>query len=95
MTRTGFSLVELMVVMAIVSITAAVATLAVGSVGTEPSPRTEWARRLDEARSEAVERGRAIVVRSDSTGAYPSALFLPDGRAVGPDVDPLTGAALP
>jgi len=61
---------------------------------------------LRDARAKAIRTGKPVVVVLDSPTAdssdcrftrppvHSTALFLPDGRAIGPGVDPLTGAPL-
>src|SRR5437879_7932635 len=90
----GFTIVELMVVIAILGLTLAVSGLALTSL---QAPReSAWTREMRRGRAEAIRTGVAI------RAALPSApftalqhprrpLFLPDGRALGPGVDPLTG----
>ena len=77
----GVTLVELLVVLALLGLVFSVNGLALASLA---EPRESAALRdLRRARAEAIRSG--IPVRSDSV------LFLPDGRAIGPNVDPLTG----
>lgn len=80
--REAYTLVELTVVLAILGLLAAISGLALASL----KPRQEAAelRELRRARAEAIRTG--VAVRALSV------LFLPDGRALGPGVDPLTGA---
>jgi prepilin-type N-terminal cleavage/methylation domain-containing protein len=89
MRRTGVTLVELMVVLAILGAIAAVSGLALASLTPAPvSPRVLALRR---ARIEAIHGGVPVGLRADGT-ALPAVRFLPDGRAIGSEVDPLTGA---
>ena len=95
MRRAGFTILELMVVLAILGLTLAVSGLALASLR---APReSAWIREVRRARAEAIRTGAAVRA---SLPAPPSTtlhrprplLFLPDGQAVGPGVDPLTGA---
>ena len=81
-TRGGFTLVEVIVAMAVLGVTLGVAGLAVTSwsVVTEDD---EWQSRLRHAESRAVREGRGVVVWPDSAHATPPALRLPDGRRIG------------
>lgn len=84
--RTGVTLVELLVVLMLIGLLFTVSGLALASLG---APRTsERLRALDAARTQALRTGVAVAV-ADSGGTV---LFLPDGRALGAGVDPLTGA---
>jgi prepilin-type N-terminal cleavage/methylation domain-containing protein len=88
--ETGVTLIELIVVLAIIGVMAAISGVAVAGL-TLPRESEETAA-LRRARTEAIVTGapvRAVDHRSPRT-AHP--LFLPDGRAVGSGVDPLTGS---
>ncbi len=96
--RAGVTLVELLVVLAILGLFFAITGL---SLATLRAPRElAHARALNEARVRAIHSGRPMRVALDSltaassTAASPTALFLPDGRAIGPGLDPLTGEPL-
>ncbi|HKV69637.1 MAG TPA: prepilin-type N-terminal cleavage/methylation domain-containing protein [Gemmatimonadales bacterium] len=82
----GVTLVELLVVLVLLGLLFAVSGLALASLGV---PR-------DSARVRALEAARARAIRSgvpvSLVESASSVLFLPDGRALGPGVDPLTGA---
>lgn len=78
----GVTLVELLVVLALLGLVLGVSGLALASLR-EPRESEE----LSELR-----RARAEAIRSGAPRTAHGALFLPDGRAVGPNVDPLTGA---
>ena len=80
--RRGVTLVELLVVLALLGLVLGVSGLALGSLR-EPREADEF-RELQRARGEAV--------RSGSPRTAHGVLFLPDGRAIGPNVDQLTGA---
>jgi prepilin-type N-terminal cleavage/methylation domain-containing protein len=77
----GFTMVEMIVVLALLGLMVGISGLAVWSLRPPDAPG-DGLRKL---RAEAILSG---VPRSDS-----GVLFLPDGRAVGISVDPLTGAA--
>jgi len=91
----GFTIVELMFVIAILGLTLAVRGLALASL---KAPReSAWIRELRRARAEAIRTGAAV--RPSLPPPPSTALhrprpprFLPDGRALGPGVHPLTGA---
>ncbi|MGH7754649.1 MAG: prepilin-type N-terminal cleavage/methylation domain-containing protein, partial [Gemmatimonadales bacterium] len=80
--RTGVTLVELLVVLVLLGLVAGVSGLAIASLRPPEGAgaRREWER----ARTQAIRSGQAVVLDS--------VRFLPDGRAVGPRADPLTGA---
>ncbi len=88
----GFTLVELAVALAILTFSAVLASAAFRTIledrGTVEGTRASNLRR---ARREAVLTGRPLVVWPDTTSGASPVLFLPDGRAVGGGVDPLTG----
>ena len=85
MTRGGMTLVELTVVLLILSLLTGLSGLAVGRLRMSPVDPRETA--LRRARMEAIRSGAAVGVRDSSSPV----LFLPDGRAIGAGVDPLTG----
>ena len=76
------TLLELVVALAILGLILGVSGVALASL--RPPAGSEVARARQRARAEAIRAGTAV--RADSV------LFLPDGRALGPGVDPLTGA---
>jgi len=91
----GFTLVELLAVLAILGVGAGVAALALPSL--QPPPGSEVLRSLEAARAAAVRSGRAVVWRQGTVAVR----FLPDGSSSGGRisvdslvlvVDPLTGA---
>jgi prepilin-type N-terminal cleavage/methylation domain-containing protein len=88
-TRAGYTLVEVIVVLAIMGLVAGVSGLALASLKT-PS-ESDRTRALRQARAEAIRTG--LPIRTvDNFAPRTTHLFLPDGRAIGPGVDPLTGA---
>ena len=95
--RRGVTLVELLVVLAILGVMAGISGVALASLR---APReSARVRTLNEARAQAIRSGKPVQVLLDTvpprTGqqARPLiALFLPDGRAIGLGLDPLTGA---
>ena len=78
----GVTLVELIVVLALLGLVLGISGLALASLR---APReSDDLRELQKARAEAVQSGTPRTAHG--------VLFLPDGRAIGPNVDPLTGA---
>ena len=94
-TGKGTTLIELVVALAVLGLILGVSGLALASL---QAPReSEWVRELRRARAEAIRTGTPVraALPSDTAGyrsLLPAPLFLPDGRAIGPGVDPLTGA---
>lgn len=88
--RSGFTLVEVLVLLAVLGISLLVVSLTLPAVFGRDDPE-RWSERLLEGQRRAVETGRPVVVQPDSAHRRAPVLFLPDGRAVGPDADPLTG----
>ena len=93
MTR-GFTLLEMMVTLAILGLLTAVTGLAVRSL--RPSPQQHLLQELAAAREEAIRSGRSVVWHLDSN----TVRFLPNGSSSGGRVtagagtvavDPLTG----
>ena len=85
----GYTLVEVIVVLAIMGLAAGISGLALTSL---KAPReSHRLRALHEARSRAIQSGRPVRAVFDRS-SLPAPLFLPDGRAIGPGVDPITGA---
>jgi hypothetical protein len=82
----GTTLVELVVALLVLGLGSGIAALALG--GLRPPPPDPWREAVGRARSAALREGRAVPVHGDSGR---SALLLPDGRALGPGLDPLTG----
>jgi len=77
----GVTLLELLVVLTVLGLVLAVSGLAIGSL---QAPR-------ESERMGALKRARAEAIHSGARRTADSVLFLPDGRAIGPRVDPLTG----
>ena len=85
----GFTLLEVIVVLAVMGLALGISGLALATL---KAPReSERIRELREARAEAIHTGRPVRAVFDHS-PLPAPLFLPDGRAIGPGVDPLTGA---
>jgi prepilin-type N-terminal cleavage/methylation domain-containing protein len=85
----GATLIELMVVMLVLGTVAGVSALAL--TGLRVSPASEQRQRLLTARASAIRSGEAASVE---LGGGRMVRFLPDGRAIGPGVDQLTGQVL-
>lgn len=85
----GYTLVEVIVVLAILGLMLGISGLALASL--KPPPESEWIRVLRQARSQAIRTGRPIYTGGNHAPRT-THLFLPDGRVIGPGVDPLTGA---
>lgn len=95
----GVTLVELMVVLALLGILLGVTGVAIASLSTPRQSAT--IRRLETARAEAIRTGLPVQITVNTTaigGSHTSLAtrlltvrFWPDGRALGPGVDPLTG----
>jgi len=78
----GVTLLELLVVLTILGVVLGIAGLAMGSLQT---PReSEQIHELRQARADAIHAGAPRTAHGIR--------FLPDGRGIGPRVDPLTGA---
>jgi len=77
----GATLLELLVVLTVLGLVLGVTGLAIGSL---KAPR-------EAEQIRALKRARAEAIRSGLPRTANGVLFLPDGRAIGPHVDPLTG----
>lgn len=88
--RYGVTLVEMVVVLTLMGVLAGIGGLALASL--RQPPGDPWVAAVAKARERAIESGSAVVLAADS--AHRSVLLLPDGRAVGAGVDPLTGEVL-
>ena len=85
----GTTLVELMVVLLVLGVMAGVSAFAVAGLRL---PHEALHRQvLEQARAAAILSGKATSVPA---GESPAVRFLPDGRALGPGVDPFTGEVL-
>jgi prepilin-type N-terminal cleavage/methylation domain-containing protein len=85
----GVTLLELIVALALLAVILGVSGLALASLRT---PReAQVVRALREARTKAIRGGTVVRFSIDRPPNRLTALFLPDGRAVGDSVDPLTG----
>ena len=82
---------ELMVLVAIMGLVFGVSGLAFSSL--RASRESVWTTALRHARTEAIRNGQPVRAVTTSTERL-APLFLPDGRAIGPGADPLTGAPL-
>ncbi len=89
MGRSGVTLVELLVVIVILGLIVGVSGLAFTSL--RPPRTSERIRAAQAARGQAIREGRPVPFLFRGSRVRPSALFLPDGRAIGIGVDPLTG----
>ena len=78
----GFTLIEVVVSLAVLALILGVTSLGLTSLR-QPS-QSAAVRQMTLARDSAVRTGAVVVGER--------LLFLPDGRAIGPGVDPLTGA---
>jgi hypothetical protein len=76
----------LLVVLLLLSLLLGVTGLAVGSL--RAPGRSSRVRVMEAARATAIRSGRPVALTGDSG----TVRFLPDGRALGPGVDPWTGA---
>jgi prepilin-type N-terminal cleavage/methylation domain-containing protein len=81
--RAGFTLVELMVSMAVMALSFSVVAIALARDSDVGRPESYWEAELRAARSSAIEQARPIVVWPDSAHRVPPVLLLPDGRVVG------------
>jgi prepilin-type N-terminal cleavage/methylation domain-containing protein len=93
--RAGVTLVELLVVLLIVGLTAGVAGMSVSAL--RPPPGDDLVRHLRRARATAIRQAtpvRVTVEGPERGGPAWVLRFLPDGRVLGPGVDPWTGAVL-
>ncbi len=77
----GFTLIEMLVVIALLGIMVGVTTVALAP------------RRQTQGPSSDLQHARIDAIKSGAPRMAHGVLFLPDGRAIGSGVDPLTGAA--
>lgn len=82
------TLVELLVVLVVLGIVVGLSAMAGGGVRAGHRPDAEPSARIRAARAKAIRTGLSVSVAIDSGHVV---LLLPDGRAIGADVDPLTG----
>lgn len=87
--RRGMTLVELLVVLVLLGLVAGISALGLGTLHEPGLAVTSDAKRMSAARAEAIRTGQPVLLQRDSGGPV---LYLPEGRAVGGGVDPLTGA---
>ena len=88
MDRLGFTLIEAIVAVVLVALLGSLAGTGLGAALQQRGPEGLDAE-IDEARREAILSGAPREAIVDSVGS--TALFLPDGRAIGAGYDPLTG----
>jgi len=86
----GTTLIELVVVLAILGLLLGISGLALASL--RPTAGDVRQAAIASARRDALQRGTAITIAADDSGGM--LRFLPDGRAIGSDVDPLTGSVV-
>jgi len=86
----GVTLIELIVALAMLALVVGISGLALVSLRA-PS-ESQAMRELQVAHAQAIRTGRPVLTPGHLTPDTGHRLFLPDGRAVGPGVDPLTGA---
>jgi prepilin-type N-terminal cleavage/methylation domain-containing protein len=85
--RRGVTLAELMVTLVLLGVLSGLSAAILGTLrDIKPTARAQVVAR---ARLRAVRTGQSVQLEDDRLGGT---LFLPDGRAIGPDVDYLTGA---
>lgn len=82
--RRGFTLIELMVVLVIVGLALSLAALEYGTLPGQGDPRDIWATRLNDARNQAMRRGRVVALTPPQGGE--AILFYPDGASSGGEI---------
>jgi prepilin-type N-terminal cleavage/methylation domain-containing protein len=82
----GVTLIEVVVTLLALGLLTGLAAAAVGSL--RRLPVEPWRTAVIRARDSAIRTGRPVVLNGDS--GY-RAFLLPDGRAIGRGLDPLTG----
>ena len=85
----GTTLIELVVVLGILGVLLGISALALTSL--RPVADQEARQRIDRARHQALATGVAVMLADDSGRVI---RLLPDGRALGNDLDPLSGKLL-
>jgi prepilin-type N-terminal cleavage/methylation domain-containing protein len=91
--RAGVTLVELIVVLAIIAVIAGVTTLAFRRAGSTPSV-APWVSAVTAARRTAIDSGRSVSLTIRVGDVVYAATALPDGSVVADaplDIDRLTG----
>lgn len=91
--RAGVTLAELLVVIVILGLTAGVAGMAVSALRTPPVG--DLASTIRRQRAAAIRLGvsQMALIPLDGPERSPTVIrFLPDGRVLGPGIDPWTGA---
>ncbi len=88
----GFTLLEVIVVLVILGLIMGMSGVAF--VALRAPGESNRAGELRRARSEAIQAGRPVSAGGNHSPLTTHVLFLPDGRAIGSGVDPLTGAPL-
>ena len=95
--RAGFTLVELVIVVAILGVVASVGGLAFARLARADQSAPDTMARMREARRDALRRGMAVTMTDSAPGRAPwHATAYPDGRVVADSalgIDVLTGAA--
>jgi len=93
----GFTLLEVVVVLVLLGLFMGLATVAMVSL--RPPRQAGWLTTVDSARASAIRTGvpvtLTITTPEDTSPFAPRTahwVFLPDDRALGPNLDPLTGA---
>lgn len=86
----GVTLVEMVVVLTLMGVLAGIGGLAFA--GLRRPAEDPWTDSVSSARRAAIDSGVTVLLAADSLHA--PVLFLPDGRAIGNGVDPLTGEAI-
>ncbi len=84
----GVTLVELLIVLVVLGVVVAMSTMTRGLVREGRRAETGQDERLRAGRAKAIRTGLPVQVAADSGQVV---LLLPDGRAIGSDLDPLTG----
>jgi type II secretory pathway pseudopilin PulG len=85
----GTTLVELMVVLLLLAVVTGISGFALA--GLRPPADTAERQRLVRARTAVLRSGRAVTLELRDGRVV---RFLPDGRALGPGLDPFTGEVL-
>ncbi len=86
----GLTLVEVLVVLVLLGLVTGMSALGLAGLRGPRERESDRARAVERARAEAIRTGRPVRLPTDSHGVV---LLLPDGRALGPGIDPFTGQA--